>query len=314
MIKEKILHGTAEAVRVSGLGSYNLRDTLECGQAFRYEKLAERDGYIEYLTVISDRLVRVGQEREGELIFFLPDDAFFDEKITEYFSLNTDYEKIRQDITARTDSEWLMKAAEHGKGIVILKQDAWEALFSFIISQNNNIPRIRKIIRRLSSLYGKNLAKDEGKISCPLMKEGVCDEKCRECGICFSFPSSSDIVNEPEKMLLANPGFRYRYLLCAAKMVSDGEIRLDMIGAARSTEHTLRELKRIVGVGDKVASCVALFGFSNLDAFPVDVWMKRAIDEYFSGSLDIDSLGRYKGVAQQYIFHYIRHLENEKQI
>jgi N-glycosylase/DNA lyase len=108
----------------------------------------------------------------------------------------------------------------------------------------------------------------------------------------------------------ARVGFRYKYLLDAAERVSSGETDLDAIKAQRSYSHTVEELKKIKGVGDKVASCVALFGMGNLEAFPIDVWMKRAIDTYFDGKLDPTTLGEYAGVAQQYIFHYIRNLEN----
>jgi N-glycosylase/DNA lyase len=117
------------------------------------------------------------------------------------------------------------------------------------------------------------------------------------------------VLAAPEKLLEANPGFRYRYLLSAAERVASGETNLNMIAAARSYTHTVEQLKGILGVGDKVASCVALFGFANLEAFPIDVWMKRAIDTYFDGKLDPATLGRYAGVAQQYIFHYIRNVE-----
>ena len=93
--------------------------------------------------------------------------------------------------------------------------------------------------------------------------------------------------------------------------MASGRISLEKIAAARSYTHTVECLKSIKGVGDKVASCVALFGFANLEAFPIDVWMKRAIDEYFDGKLDPVTLGPYAGVAQQYIFHYIRNLSEK---
>ena len=111
-------------------------------------------------------------------------------------------------------------------------------------------------------------------------------------------------------MLPSHPGFRYRYLCDAAEKVHTGAVNLDMIAAARSYTYTVERLCEIVGVGKKVAACAALFGFGNLEAFPIDVWMKRAIDEYFDGKLDPTTLGRYAGVAQQYIFHYIRNLES----
>ena len=100
-------------------------------------------------------------------------------------------------------------------------------------------------------------------------------------------------------------------LLCAAERVVSGETDLSDIAAHKSYDYTVSELKKIKGVGDKVAACAALFGFGNLEAFPIDVWMRRAIDTYFDGELDYVSLGEYRGVAQQYIFHYIRNLEGQ---
>lgn len=300
-----------DALVVSSLGDMSLKDTLECGQAFRYEELFKEGDYIEYLTVAMGRLMVIGQSRPGELIFYgmgmddLP-------MLTRYFTLDLDYGAVRKMISDKTDSEWMKRAAECSKGIHILKQDAWEALFSFIISQNNNIPRIRKIIRRLAAEYGENLAKASGLEKCPKgLCEGVDEAMCRECGICYSFPTAEAVVRSPEGMLTANPGFRYKYLLDAAKRVDGGECDLAAIEGAECFEEIMEELKKILGVGDKVASCVALFGMGRLEAFPIDVWMKRAIDEYFGGKLDHTAFGDYAGVAQQYIFHYIRNLSEK---
>lgn len=310
MFSKKVLSPLGrEAVAVELPFEYSLEDTLECGQCFRYQKKLCKDGYIEYLIPVGDALVEVGQRKRGELLFFdLGEEQT--SRVAEFFSLNTDFGAIRREIAARTDSEWLKAAAEYAGGIAILKQDEWEAVFSFIVSQNNNIPRIRKIIRELSAAYGENLAIKKGLKKCPLdlINTAPCQEKCRECGICYSFPSADSVANNPSKMLPSKPGFRYKYLLDAAEKVSSGQINLSMISAARSYTHTVECLKQIKGVGDKVASCAALFGFGNLEAFPIDVWMKRAIDEYFGGRLDPAALGRYAGVAQQYIFHYIRYL------
>ncbi len=299
------------ALVVSRLGDMSLKDTLECGQAFRYEELVTEENYTEYLTVAMGRLIFVGQRCPGELIFYgmNTDDL---PMLTGYFGLDLDYAAVREMIVDRTDSVWMKQAAEVSRGIHILKQDAWEALFSFIISQNNNIPRIRKIIRRLSAEYGENLAEKQGLTACP---KGLCDgafgEACRKCGICYSFPTAEAVYLEPEKMLTANPGFRYKYLLDAARRVHTGECNLAAIEGADSFEEILTELKKILGVGDKVASCVALFGMGRLEAFPIDVWMKRAIDEYFGGKLDHTVFGDYAGIAQQYIFHYIRNLSEK---
>lgn len=312
--KKNELYRGREATVISGLGNYSLRDTLECGQAFRYERVCDEDGYVEYLTVAYGKIISVGQRQPGELIFFGKWSEEYEKILTDYFALDQDYDEIRLDILSRTDSKWLTAAAESAKGVVILRQEPWETLFSFIVSQNNNIPRIRKIIRSVCAEYGENLAVREGLDACPV---GKCDgkpseEKCRGCGICFGFPTAEEILEKPEGLLPSHPGFRYKYLIDAAERVSRGDVSLSDVKSKASYDYTVTELKRILGVGDKVASCVALFGFGNLEAFPIDVWMKRAIDEYFDGKLDPKTLGSYAGVAQQYIFHYIRNLEGEK--
>ncbi len=313
-IEIKKIQDGHSAIVASGLGSYSLSDTLECGQCFRHQLVKREGEYTEYMTVIKDKLVFVGQKALGELIFYGIETDFFEETIVPYFSLLTDYEKICRDIISRTDSDWLKAAAEAGKGIAILKQDEWEALFSFIVSQNNNIPRIRKIIGQISAEYGVNLCLQNGIKKCPLSKidSTPCHENCKYCGACYTFPKPDDIVTRPEGLLPSKPGFRYKYLLDAATRVKNKETNLKMIAAARTYTYTVSELTKILGVGLKVASCTALFGFGNLEAFPIDVWMKRAIDEYFDGKLDPATLGRYAGVAQQYIFHHIRNSTKDR--
>ena len=299
---------------VSGLGDYCLRDTLECGQCFRFEPVGA--GAIlpdEYVVTMRDRVVRVGQRERGELVFIDCEGAADDPAVRSYFALDTSLADIKADVIAHTDSEWLREAAECGGGIALLKQDPWEALVSFIISQNNNIPRIKKIIKQVAIEYGANLTlQNVSKPTCPLaICEGEPDESvCKRCGICYAFPSPLDILSRPEGLLPSRPGFRYAYILDAAEKVASGEVDLDDIASVGSYTYTLEQLKRIKGVGDKVASCAALFGFANLEAFPIDVWMKRAIDTYFNGDLDPASLGKYAGFAQQYIFHYIRNMQS----
>lgn len=301
-----------EALVISGLGPYSLTDTVECGQAFCFEAVRIEDGYAEYIAPIGDVIVNVAQRSRGELIFFDLNDEVFDSTVARYFSLDTDLDAIANGLSEKYDSEWFRAAAECARGIAILRQDPWETLFSFIVSQNNNIPRIKKILKRERLLYGENLAEKNGLHACPLSlhSEKPSSDACKECGACYSFPSAAAVASEPEKLLPSKPGFRYRYLVDAAERVADGRTQLDKIADMHSYEKSLDELKKITGVGDKVASCVALFGLGNLDAFPVDVWMKRAIDTYFDGKLDPRVFGEYAGVAQQYIFHYVRNVEN----
>ena len=311
--KSELFRGKSVTV-IDNLGSMSLQDTLECGQAFRYELICKEENYVEYMTVAYGKIITVGQRIPGELIFFDEWTEEYEQTVSKYFCFDTDFDEIRRDVISRTDSEWLKQAAEEAKGIVILRQEPWETLFSFIVSQNNNIPRIRKIIRNICAQYGDNLYEAKGLAECPLPGKACIpgSAECLSCGICYSFPSPEQIVENPEGLLPSHPGFRYKYLIDAATRVGDGRTNLENIAEKASYDYTVERLKEILGVGDKVASCVALFGFANLEAFPIDVWMKRAIDEYFDGKLDPTTLGPYAGVAQQYIFHYIRNLENKE--
>ena len=318
-----------DAVIAEGLVNYSLEDTLECGQCFRFLKLSPSEsgeeneigkaypGYVEYMTVVGEKMLFIGQRNTSELIFFGVSEREFDEICVPYFALDEDYERIKSDILKNTDSEFLKNAAECAGGIRILRQDPWEALFSFIISQNNNIPRIKKIIRAISLSYGKNLAEDIGISACPkkcleLRQTGekLDTDACLSCGACYTFPTADAVCESPELLLPSHPGFRFKYLVDAAEKVNCGKVNIQEIKEKSSYEFTVSELMKIKGVGEKVASCTSLFAFSNLEAFPIDVWMKRAIDEYFDGKLDPKTLGKYAGVAQQYIFHYIRKLSD----
>ena len=296
------------AIGVRGLGAYSLKDPMECGQCFRYEKINRNDNIDEYITVVGRELIHVAQEKRGELFFIGMSDEVFAGVATPYFSLERDLEDVRESIASSTDSEWLKSAAEFGAGIAILSQAPWEALISFIISQNNNIPRIRKIVREISAQYGTNLSIKNDYNSCPLniINGKPSEDACKSCGRCYTFPTAEDLIKNPEGLLPSKPGFRYSYILDAAEKVSQGQVNLEQIKSENRYEYTLESLKKVKGVGDKVASCTALFGFGNLEAFPIDVWMKRAIDTYFNGHLDHTALGPYAGIAQQYIFHYIR--------
>ena len=296
MLKELDVNKKAGCLVIDGLGKYSLRDTLECGQCFRFEKLDTPDTEEEiYVVTTSSGVVKVGQRTPGELIFY-GTDGDISEEIKSFFAIDRPLSLIKNDVIEHTDSAWLREAAEFGEGIAILRQDPFETLISFIISQNNNIPRIKKIIKQISIEYGVNLTlQKNGDAVCPIHGKDVtpCKENCERCGACYSFPRAEDILADPERLLKSRPGFRYSYILDAAKRVAEGSIDLDEIKKAESYEYTMLRLKEIKGVGDKVASCVALFGIGNLEAFPIDVWMKRPIDAYFDGKLDPKALGKY---------------------
>jgi len=180
----------------------------------------------------------------------------------------------------------MLRATEFGAGIRILKQDKWEALCSFIISQNNHIPRIKKIVETLCTLFGEELS---------FMSQKY-----------YAFPSAERMAKcTVADLSPLRCGYRAAYIIDAAKALVTGVLDLDSL-AMDAPEEARKKLKKIRGVGDKVADCVLLFGLNMLDAFPVDVWMKRAVSSHFEANFDPRSFSPYAGIAQQYIFFYER--------
>ncbi|MBR3599819.1 MAG: DNA-3-methyladenine glycosylase 2 family protein, partial [Lachnospiraceae bacterium] len=211
-----------------------------------------------------------------------------------YFDIETDYGKIKQDILS-IDSR-LRDAIEAKPGIRILKQDLFETLISFIISQNKQIPHIKQIVHLISERYGNKIELSDGRsvYAFPTVEQlsAVSEEELRECKV----------------------GFRAPYIKCAVEMVASGEISKDKL-LSMDVSEARQTLMTIKGVGEKVANCVLLFGLGFADTFPVDVWMKRIMEYmYFDGSQDkkvieayaMEKYGALAGYAQQYLFFYGR--------
>lgn len=264
-------------VEITGVSDFDLERIFECGQCFRWD--ADEDG--SYAGVARGRVTRLRKDGGSVFITCAPED--FETVWKGYFDLDRDYAEIRRRLCI---DDFMVKATAFGAGIRILRQDRWEALCSFIISQCNNIPRIKKIVAALCRLYG-----DE------LMFGGE---------IYYSFPSAGRLARlSAADLSPLRCGYRDEYIIGAARAVDSGEIDLDDL--ARSTPDRARiALKKLRGVGNKVADCALLFGLDMLDAFPVDVWMKRAVAEHYGPGFDPAVFSPYAGVAQQYIFHYIR--------
>ena len=257
--------------------------SCECGQCFRFNRISET----EYVIFACNRLLTIRKQDENWLFLDITEEEFR-ESFLEYFDLERDYGEI---IESYSRDESITRAARHGNGIRIFRQDAFETIISFIISANNNIPRIKKIIEALCALLGERV------------------------GNGYSFPTPESIVNAGiEGLAPIKAGFRTKYIVDAAQKVASGEISLEYIRNCGYTE-ALNELKKIKGIGDKVANCVLLFGFGYYNAFPVDVWVKRVINKYYGEGFDPVSLGEYAGVAQQYLFYYERSIlgREEKQ-
>ncbi len=262
-----------DKIYIENAENFDLAQTFDCGQAFRWYE-DEAGGW---RGIADGKGLRV--YREGECIVLEGTDRqTFQDFWREYLDLDRDYADI---IKSVSDNETVRTAAEFGSGIRILNQQPWEALCSFIISQNNNIPRIKGIIERLCEGFGDKI----------------------ENG--YTFPSPENLASlTVEDLAPIRSGFRAKYILDAARKVAGGEIDLQ---ALRHTDfNTAREeLMKIKGVGPKVADCVLLFGLQHIEAFPQDVWIKRAISELFDGGIP-ESSKPFAGIVQQYIFYYMR--------
>lgn len=254
----------------------NPRRTFDCGQCFRWNEDAEG----RWRGVASGKAAVVWAENGRTYIECALDDIYF---WRDYLDMDTDYEEARRSIEV---CDYLRDCAAYGEGIRILRQDKWEALCSFIISQCNNIPRIKGIVEKLSSLYGDIVAAPWGEAR--------------------SFPTAERVAQLTEADLAPlRSGYRVPYILAAAKAVASGELDLEETALLPCNE-ARAELKKLGGVGDKVANCVVLFGLHQLDAFPVDVWIKRALAANMPKGFDPSSLGKYAGLAQQYMFYHAR--------
>lgn len=269
-----------------GVRNFSPALTFDCGQCFRFDVLA--DGSAEgtvgrehaKISVRGDTVtVDGGQDRELWRRFLCIDE---------------DYDAIKKNIGEHFGKYGyvIFDAMRVGNGIRILRQDEWEALCSFIVSQNNNIGRIKKIIARLCEKFGE-----------PFESGGK---------IYYSFPKAETLACASEiDIFSCGTGFRAKYISDAAKRVASGETDLGLI-AAMDDEAAREELMKICGVGPKVANCALLFGFHRLSSFPIDVWIKRVLDKYYKNGIDLGDLGDYAGVAQQYLFYYERYKNGEE--
>ncbi|MGM0379803.1 MAG: DNA glycosylase [Bacillota bacterium] len=265
----------------------NLEKIYDSGQVFNWYK--EDNGSF---TIISkDRLINLKQKDEN-LIYFKYDK--FDKFWKNYFDLNKDYNEIFK--TFPKKDIHLNKALEYGHGLKLLNQDLFEIIITFIISANNNMKRIRNSIHKLSKNYGKFLKTINNKDY-------------------YSFPTADVIANlTVDELRDMGVGYRDKYLKKSAQMINNGEIDLNQINKL-PIDKARNVLKKLHGVGNKVADCILIFGSNKTQAFPVDTWVKKVLNHYYSiDSKDAKTLrnfskkhfGPYAGYAQQYLFYYIK--------
>lgn len=257
--------------------NFDLEQTLNCGQCFRWKPTGD-GGFCGAAGSFPAVMYQSGDEIT---VHSAADEAFW----RNYLDVDADYEGM---IASFSGVEQMKEPCRVAGKIRILKQDGWEAIASFILSQNNNIKRISGIIERFCETFG-----DE-------VEPGV-----------YSFPPPERIANcTVEDLAPLRCGFRARYLIDGAKKVCDKTVDIEKLYTL-PIDDARDMLKQIVGVGDKVADCALLFGFYRLECFPKDVWIRRAVAEFFPDGLPEEMLP-FAGVAQQFIFHYMRTRDQHK--
>ena len=292
------IEGDTSVVAIDGVDFFDVGKTFDCGQCFRFNEVKNSVHEKEFSGVAFGKFVSFAQDGNKLYIYGSTLDEY--ESIWRGFlDIDRDYGDIERDILRHNSSDALICAMEYGRGIRILKQDGFESIISFIISQNNNIPRIKKIIENLSRECGKPIILGEE------MKKHLSGDT-----LPYAFPTVEAIYALGVQGLAdLKVGFRAKYIFDAVSKILDGSISLDKIEALNDTEQAIDMLCKVKGIGVKVASCALLFGFARLDAFPIDVWIKRVGEKYFpeeknfSGTL----FGPYAGIAQQYLFYYERY-------
>ncbi len=265
----------------------DMKKIAESGQIFRFNVYDD-----EYSLVAGDKLLFIKEDNDGYILSC--SESEFEEFWIDYFDLRLDYSDFEKNIPA--DDLFLTNAVRYSYGIRILNQDKWEMLISFIISQRKSIPAIKSSIEKLAKTYGKKI-----EMQVPDFIKNI--DKNSEF---FAFPTPKALADASlDDLNACSLGYRSPYIEASAKAVYRGDIDLEALSKLDDNE-LLAALMSLKGVGIKVANCVALFGYHRIAAFPIDVWIKRMIDEHYDGEFPLKLYDGYAGVIQQYIFYYGR--------
>ena len=279
---------------IKDIKSFELKDIFDCGQCFRWNE--QEDG--SYTGVFGENVLNVSK-KNNEIIFKGICKENIKQTVEKYFDLNRNYENIKDKLSKIDEN--MKKSIEYGRGIRILNQDLWETIISFIISANNNIPRIKGIIERLSKKYGKEIEWKGNKY--------------------YTFPTAEELrdvtVKEYRELGL---GFRDIRLYETTHMILDKKINLEEMQKNPNTMEVREQLLSLSGVGPKVADCILLFStLKRFEVFPIDVWVRRVMNDLYIHNPDetkvnkkeIEKIAKEKfgdlaGLAQQYLFYWRR--------
>lgn len=263
---------------------FDLEKIVSCGQCFRAKALD--NGTYRFIT--GDHVIYI-RKLEGNDFNICCSEGSWEQVWMDYFDLHRSYRDIRK--SADKGNSFVNAAIAAGAGLRVLRQDAWEMLITFIISQRKNIPAISRAVEGLSEKFGR-------KISTPF--EAV-----------YTFPTPEALCQASEGDLNScGLGYRTAYVRDAAGRVLTGTLNLDALAECRD-EELFAELMKVHGVGKKVANCVSLFGYGRISRVPVDVWIDRAIQEDCQGRDPFGDFGSEAGIIQQYVFYYKRNVRQE---
>lgn len=285
-----------QELKLKNVKSFNLKDIFECGQCFRWNENKDSS----YTGIVKNNVIKITQTNNNIIVKSYGKDDIA-ELFNFYFDMNTDYEKIKIKLS-QIDS-YMLESIKYGEGIRILNQDLWETIMSFIISANNNIPRIKGIIEKLSRTYGNEIIWNNEKY--------------------YSFPTVNQLskatVEDFRKLGL---GFRDIRMYETTKMILEKQIDLEKLHQEKDTNIVREELLKLSGVGPKVADCILLFStLKRFDVFPIDVWVRRVMNELYIKNTDEtkvskkqileiaqEKFGNLSGIAQQYLFYWRKNI------
>ena len=279
---------------IKNCNTFELKDIFECGQCFRFNKQEDES----YTGVVGNNVINV-KKIDNEIHIKSVGQDNLEELVVNYFDLNRNYEQIKDKLSKIDEN--MQKSISYGKGIRILNQDLWETIISFIISANNNIPRIKGIIDRMSERYGKKII-FEGKEY-------------------YTFPTIDELSKASVEDLRAlGLGFRDVRVYETTKIIKNKEIDLEQLKNEKDFNKVRNTLLTLPGVGPKVADCILLFStLKRWEAFPIDVWVRRVMNELYIKNPDetkvkkeeiekiaYEKFGNLAGIAQQYLFYWKR--------
>lgn len=289
-----------DKIILKNMKNFDPKHIFECGQAFRWKVEDDKS----YTTIAYGKVLNV-KRQEGDIVLSNTNMEDFNNIWYHYFDLDRDYDEIKRELSK---DPILAEAIKFGEGIRILNQEPFEMVISFIISANNQIPRIKKSIELISEHYG-NVT--EGRFSCDI--EGKFSR-----GNFFSFPTAESLSKANPKDLkeICKVGFRDVRIVDTSKIIASGQLDLNSIFDL-SRDQGKELLMTLPGVGPKVSDCILLFAFNKAEAFPVDVWVKRVMEHFYLkedtkekliGAHGARLFGSLAGFAQQYLFYYAREL------